>query len=152
MLRPLYRRESALRTHSLTDWLDRTANVEGLEKRTISRICRESNHNSSVVHSMAQSLYRLRQPSPLQCTPHFLQPTALSAISSSVALTIQSLLVTWCTTSLTFNNCKLCPHCIYVFCIYLRTNGDLYHLYHKVIGFYNRYEKCLQRGTDWVFK
>jgi len=22
----------------------------------------------------------------------------------------------------------------------------------KLIGFYNRYEKCLQRGTDWVFK
>ena len=23
---------------------------------------------------------------------------------------------------------------------------------HKLIGFYNRDEKCLQRGTDWVFK
>jgi len=55
-------------------------------------------------------------------------------------------------TSLTFNNCTLCPHCIYVFCIYLRTNSDLCHLQHKLIGFYNRDEKCLQRGTDWVFK
>ena len=54
-------------------------------------------------------------------------------------------------TSLTFNNCTLCPHCIYVFCIYLRTNSDLCHLQHKLIGFYNRDEKCLQRGTDWVF-
>ena len=45
----------------------------------------------------------------------------------------------------------LCPHCIYVFCIYLRTNSDLCHLQHKLIGFYNRDEKCLQRGTDWVF-
>ena len=53
---------------------------------------------------------------------------------------------------LTFNNCTLCPHCIYVFCIYLRTNSDLCHLQHKLIGFYNRDEKCLQRGTDWVFK
>ena len=53
---------------------------------------------------------------------------------------------------LTFNNCMLCPHCIYVFCIYLRTNCDLCHLQHKLIGFYNRDEKCLQRGTDWVFK
>ena len=45
------------------------------------------------------------------------------------------------------------PHsCIYVFCIYLRTNSDLCHLQHKLIGFYNRDEKCLQRGTDWVFK
>jgi len=24
-------------------------------------------------------------------------------------------------------------------------------LQHKLIGFYNRDEKCLQRGTDWVF-
>jgi len=46
----------------------------------------------------------------------------------------------------------LCLHCIYVFCIYLRTNSDLCHLQHKLIGFYNRDEKCLQRGTDWVFK
>ena len=32
-----------------------------------------------------------------------------------------------------------------------RTNSDLYHLQHKLIGFYNRDEKCLLRGTDWVF-
>jgi len=44
------------------------------------------------------------------------------------------------------------PHCIYMFCIYLRTNSDLCHLQHKLIGFYYRDEKCLQRGTDWVFK
>ena len=43
-------------------------------------------------------------------------------------------------------------HCIYVFCIYLRTNSDLCHLQHKLIGFYNRDEECLQRGTDWGFK
>jgi len=57
-----------------------------------------------------------------------------------------------CITILTFNNCPLCPHCIYVFCIYLRTNSDLCHLQHKLIGFHNPYEKGLQRGTDWVFK
>jgi hypothetical protein len=64
-----------------------------------------------------------------------------------------------------------CPQCIYVFCtdlitisdyfsfhryligcIYLGTNSDLCNLQHKLIGFYNRDEKCLQRGTDWVFK
>ena len=38
------------------------------------------------------------------------------------------------------------------FCIYLRTNSDLCHLQHKLVGFYNPDEKCLQRGTDWVFK
>jgi len=42
--------------------------------------------------------------------------------------------------------------CIYVFCIYLRTNSDLFLLHHKLIGFYNRVEKFLLRGTNWVFK
>ena len=42
--------------------------------------------------------------------------------------------------------------CIYVFYIHLRTNSDLCHLQHKLIGFYNLDEKCLLRGTDWVFK
>ena len=32
----------------------------------------------------------------------------------------------------------------------LGTNSDLCHLQHKLIGFYNRDEKCSQRGTDWV--
>ena len=59
--------------------------------------------------------------------------------------------VTWYTNSLTFNNCTFCPHCIYVFCVYLRTNSDLCHLQHKLIGFYNRDEKCLLRGTNWAF-
>jgi len=53
---------------------------------------------------------------------------------------------------LTFNNCTLCPHCIYVFCIYLRRNSDLCHLQHKLIGFYSLDEKCLRRGTDWGLK
>jgi len=35
---------------------------------------------------------------------------------------------------------------------YLRTNSDLCHLQHKLIGFYNRDEKSLVRGTDWGFK
>ena len=43
-------------------------------------------------------------------------------------------------------------HSIYVFCIYLRTNSDSCHLQHKLIGFYNRDEKCFLRGTNWVFK
>ena len=67
-------------------------------------------------------------------------------------LTLYSPVVTICTTSITFNKCTLCPHCIYVFCIYLRTNSDLCHLQHKLIVFYNPDEKCLQRGTDWGFK
>jgi hypothetical protein len=41
---------------------------------------------------------------------------------------------------------------VFMFCIYLRANNDLCPLYHKLIDFYNRVEKCLQRGTDWDFK
>jgi hypothetical protein len=36
-----------------------------------------------------------------------------------------------------FNNCTLCPHCIYMFFIYPRTNSDLCHLHKKLICFYN---------------
>ena len=36
-----------------------------------------------------------------------------------------------------------------VYASYFRTNNDLCHLQHKLIGFYSRDEKCLQRGTDW---
>ena len=43
-------------------------------------------------------------------------------------------------------------HAVLMFCIYLRTNSDLCHLQHKLIGFCSRNEKCLQRGTDWAFK
>ena len=73
--------------------------------------------------------------------------TNISLLSNSqnktYNLTFKSLLVTWRTTSLTFNNCTFCPHYIYVFCIYLRTNSDLCHLQHTLVGFYNRDEKCL---------
>ena len=42
---------------------------------------------------------------------------------------------------------------LYLCVLYLsETNSDLYHLLHKLIGFYNRDEKSLLRGTNWVFK
>jgi hypothetical protein len=41
---------------------------------------------------------------------------------------------------------------LYLCVLYLSEDSDLCHLHHKLIGFYNRDEKCLQRGTDWVFK
>ena len=41
----------------------------------------------------------------------------------------------------------------YLCVLYLsENNSDLCHLQHKLIGFYNRNEKCLQRDTIWVFK
>jgi hypothetical protein len=41
---------------------------------------------------------------------------------------------------------------LYFFCIYLRTISDFFPIQYKLIDFYNRDEKCLLRGTDWVFK
>jgi hypothetical protein len=39
-------------------------------------------------------------------------------------------------------------HTVFMCCV----NSDLCHSQHKLIGFYNRNEKCLQRGTDCAFK
>ena len=42
---------------------------------------------------------------------------------------------------------------LYLCILYLSQNQQrLCHLQHKLIGFYNRDEKCLLRGTDRVFK
>ena len=42
---------------------------------------------------------------------------------------------------------------LYLCVLYLSENKQrIVHLQHKLIGFYDRDEKCLQRGTDWVFK
>jgi hypothetical protein len=41
---------------------------------------------------------------------------------------------------------------LYLCVLYLAENKDLCHLLHKLVGFYNRDEKFLQRGTDWIFK
>ena len=42
---------------------------------------------------------------------------------------------------------------LYLRVLYLSENKQrLVPLTAKLTGFYNRDEKCLQRGTDWVFK
>jgi hypothetical protein len=43
------------------------------------------------------------------------------------------------------------PHSIYVFCIYLRKNSNLCHLYLKMIGFYNQSVYCAV-GTGYLNK
>jgi hypothetical protein len=43
--------------------------------------------------------------------------------------------VTICTTSLTLKNSTFCPHTIFVFCIYLKTNSEFCHLQHKLVAF-----------------
>jgi len=41
--------------------------------------------------------------------------------------------------------------CIYVFCLYLRTNSDYFPIQNYLAAFINRDGVCLLRGTDWVF-
>jgi hypothetical protein len=98
------------------------------------------------VHHQKQHLYMQFFMVCFSCV--YVSSLAGGRICSIFELNFWSLLVTWCNTSLALNNCTLCPHCIYVFCIYLRTDSDFCHLQHKLIGFYNWDEKCLQRGTD----
>jgi len=44
-------------------------------------------------------------------------------------------------------------HTLYLCVLYLSENKQrLVPLLHKLIGFYNRDEKCLQRGMDWGYK
>ena len=44
-------------------------------------------------------------------------------------------------------------HTVYLCVLYLSENKRrLCHLQHKLIGFYNRDEKCLLRDMNWVFK
>jgi len=41
---------------------------------------------------------------------------------------------------------------MYLCVLYLSENKRRLVTQHKMIDFYNRNEKCLQHGTDWVFK
>jgi len=44
---------------------------------------------------------------------------------------------------------------LYLCVLYLSQNKQRLvplNVQHKLIGFYNRDEKCLKRGTDWTFK
>jgi len=62
----------------------------------------------------------------------------------------------WCTEWFNIQEFYILPHCICVFCIYLRTNSDFSPTECQLIGFYNRDEKCFEKyflcGMNWVFK
>jgi len=61
--------------------------------------------------------------------------------------------VTICTTGSNVQQFYVLPtHCIYPFCVDLRTNSDYIPIQHSLTGFYNRDGVCLLRGTNWVFK
>ena len=43
-------------------------------------------------------------------------------------------------------------HCIYVFCVDLRTNSDYFTVQHWLVGFYNWDGVCLLRGTFYILR
>ena len=107
-------------------------------------------HNICVYEPVGTECFMCKMCNTMWCSKCWMSCKYICC--SAALLCTLRLLVTWCTSSLTSNSCTFCPHCIYVFCIYLRTNSDLCHLQHKLIGFYNQDEKCLLCGTNWVFK
>jgi len=67
-------------------------------------------------------------------------------------LTFYSLLVMWFANRLYIQQLYALLT-LYLYVLYLSENkNDLCHLHHKTVGFCNRNEKCLQRGTGRVFK
>jgi hypothetical protein len=52
-------RETAPSTKFIGFWVSPTADLEVIQKRNISFLCRESNHDSSVLQTIAYSLYLL---------------------------------------------------------------------------------------------
>jgi hypothetical protein len=54
--------------------------------------------------------------------------------------------------SIKINLLKPTGYFMHLFALYLSQNKQRLVSHHKLIGFYNRDEKCLQHGTDWVFK
>ena len=71
---------------------------------------------------------------------------------SCTDLTLESLAVSLRTASFNIQNFYMVLALRSVFCTDLRTDNNLCCRRHELIGFYNRGGKCLQRGTDWVFK
>ena len=69
-------------------------------------------------------------------------------------LTVYSPVVTICTASLTSNNSTFCPHSVFMCFVWISEQTAIISLYNInwLVCTYNLYEKCLQRGMDWVFK
>ena len=135
-------------THTHTTWWESGRRL-GLSQRTLPNTIKNGRKRQT---SMFQAGIEPAIPRSERSQNHALDSTSLIRRCYTC---IQQFKAYWsrdAPTSLTFNNCTLCTHCFCVFCIYLRTNSGLCHLQHKLIGFYNRDEKCLQRSTDWVFK
>jgi hypothetical protein len=61
-------------------------------------------------------------------------------------------------TGLTLKNSTFCPHCVFMCFVGISEQTATFVLYNInrlvgwLVGYHNRDEKCLLRGTHWVFK
>jgi hypothetical protein len=76
---------------------------------------------------------------------------ALMTDESNIVFLHINLLVTRCANKFNIQQLYVLPT-LYLCVVYLRTNSNLCHVQHKLVGFYNWDEKCLEHGMDWVFK
>jgi len=98
-------------------------------------------------------LSRVHKNSLLADTPNYMDPVTFPwYIYLKLTLNFSSILVTLYTNR--FNIQQLYAMSTFYLCVlYLSQNKQrlVPHKY-KLIGFYNWDEKCLQRGTNWIFK
>jgi hypothetical protein len=80
---------------------------------------------------------------------HSTNPYHITCMKMHSTLTFQSLAVCLRTTRFNMQQFDMVLALRWVLCTDLRTNSDCCFTQHKLIGFYNRGGKCLQRGTDW---
>ena len=83
----------------------------------------------------------------IQCGEVFL------SITSSTSFVFKSLdVATRTAANFNITNSRFCPFSVYVIRMYLRKKQRVLPRTASVIGFYNREDTCLPRGTDWGFK
>jgi hypothetical protein len=67
-------------------------------------------------------------------------------LATNLPYKAQSLL--YLPSGLAFKNYTICPQCIYVFCMDLRTNSNYFTTHYELIGLCNLNGVCLLRGTN----
>jgi len=112
--------------------LDRRVRQEVSQKKKISRICRDLGSMSLINQSSNYTDYS---------TSALLQMYPVNLLKTTGYVMHQQFNIQQLYALPTLDLCIL----------YLSENKDLCHLQHKLIGFYNRDEKCLLQGKHWVF-
>jgi len=78
------------------------------------------------------------------------QTAIISLYSIDCLVFITETEIVYCAVRFTFY--VLPTHCIYVFCVDLRTNSDYFIVQHWLVGFYNWDGVCLLCGTFYILR